>query len=230
MHIAAGAIGLVVSTTFTQATITQGSLYDYIPSIIYNTEDGSLTLETGVGFGGPGTVYNVYVESYDGNIDPYRAGDDVGYATEYYISTITGWDLGDGTVLGEPGFLYQGETLSYMLNDLTFIFQVEPYGGYSYYGDLVYYTPVPDLPGDQNEDGYVGLDDLDIVLSNWNQSVPPADSRADANGDGYVGLDDLDIVLNNWNTGTPPSQVVPEPATTALVAMMLCAGFVRRGR
>ncbi len=227
MHIAAGAIGLLVSTTFTQATITQGSLYDYIPSIIYNTADGSLTLETGVGYGGPGSVYNVYIESYDGNIDPYRAGDDVAFANEYYISTMSGWELGNGTVLGKPGFLYQGETLPYQLNDLTFIFQVDPWGD-AYYGDLVYYTP--GLPGDLNDDGYVGLDDLDIVLISWNQSVPPADSRADANDDGYVGLDDLDIVLNNWNTGTPPSQVVPEPATTALIAMMLGAGLVRRGR
>ncbi len=78
------------------------------------------------------------------------------------------------------------------------------------------------LAGDLNSDGFVGLDDLDIVLGNWNQNVPPADSHADPSGDGFVGLDDLDIVLNNWNAGTPPtgSSVVPEPGTFALLAGM----------
>ncbi len=67
--------------------------------------------------------------------------------------------------------------------------------------------------GDLNRDGYVGLDDLDIVLNNWNLYVhpadpindPSADPHADPSGDGYVGLDDLDVILNNWNQGTPPS-------------------------
>ncbi len=71
------------------------------------------------------------------------------------------------------------------------------------------------LVGDLNGDGYVGLDDLDIVLSHWNLTVPPGDAAADPTGDGFVGLDDLDIVLNNWNTGTPPTFVaIPEPGTT----------------
>ena len=229
IQIAASAIGLLVSSTIAQASLPEGSLYDYIPSIVYNSEDGSLLLDTGVGYGGPGTIYNVYVSSDYGIFDPYRAGDVVGYATDYYISTITGWDLGDGEVLGEPDFMYDNESKSFLLNDLTFVFQVDPFGTV-YGGDLVYYTPIPDLPGDQNGDGYVGLDDLDIVLGSWNSSVPPGDARADVNGDGYVGLDDLDIVLNNWNTGTPPVQAVPEPATAGLIALMLGTGLVRRSR
>ncbi len=85
------------------------------------------------------------------------------------------------------------------------------------------------IPGDLNGDGFVGLDDLDIILSAWNQNVPPADSAADPSGDGFVGLDDLDIVLNHWNEGTPPSAVVPEPATVALLGMGLFATMKRRG-
>ncbi len=86
------------------------------------------------------------------------------------------------------------------------------------------------LTGDLNSDGFVGLDDLDIVLGNWNQNVPPADSRADPSGDGFVGLDDLDIVLNNWNAGTPPtgSSVVPEPATFVLLTGMGLSACRRR--
>ena len=54
------------------------------------------------------------------------------------------------------------------------------------------------LIGDLNGDGFVGLDDLDIILGNWNLNVPPGDPLADVSGpggvpDGFVGLDDLDV-------------------------------------
>ncbi len=85
--------------------------------------------------------------------------------------------------------------------------------------EAAYVEGTPDIPGDLNKDGFVGLDDLDIILQAWNQNVPPADAAADPSGDGYVGLDDLDIVLNHWNEGTPPTSVVPEPATLALLGL-----------
>ncbi len=77
------------------------------------------------------------------------------------------------------------------------------------------------LPGDLNGDGYVGLDDLDIILTNWNQAIPPANSAADPSDDGFVGLDDLDIVLNNWNTSIPISSYtdIPEPSSLALLVI-----------
>ena len=85
------------------------------------------------------------------------------------------------------------------------------------------------LAGDLNGDGFVGLDDLDIILGAWNQNVPPADPAADPSGDGFVGLDDLDIVLNNWNAGTPPPpSIVPEPATLALIGLGALAMLRRR--
>ncbi len=76
------------------------------------------------------------------------------------------------------------------------------------------------LEGDLNGDGFVGLDDLDIVLCNWNTNITTGDwSQGDPSGDGYVGLDDLDIVLGNWNAGTPPQALadIPEPGTCLLV-------------
>lgn len=89
-------------------------------------------------------------------------------------------------------------------------------------------------PGDLNDNGFVGIEDLNIILSNWNQSVPIGDrSRGDiaGNGDGFVGISDLNIVLSNWNAGTPPSaetlSVVPEPCT--LLLLTLC-GAVRLRR
>ncbi len=85
------------------------------------------------------------------------------------------------------------------------------------------------LEGDLNGDGFVGLDDLDIVLGAWNQNVPPADPAADPSGDGFVGLDDLDVVLNNWNAGTPPvTSTVPEPTGITLLGLGGLVMFIRQ--
>lgn len=77
------------------------------------------------------------------------------------------------------------------------------------------------IPGDLDGDGFVGITDLNLVLSNWNQAVPPANPLADTNNDGYVGIEDLNLVLGNWNAGTPPvspGETVPEPAMLTLLA------------
>ena len=77
------------------------------------------------------------------------------------------------------------------------------------------------IPGDLDGDGFVGINDLNIVLSNWNQNVPPADPLADLSGDGFVGIDDLNAVLSNWNAGTPPAihANIPEPGTMAALGL-----------
>ena len=84
------------------------------------------------------------------------------------------------------------------------------------------------LTGDLNADGFVGIDDLNIVLSNWNQNIPPGDPLADPSGDGFVGIDDLNSVLSNWNAGTPPVRQasIPEP----IGAMVLGAGSLALAR
>jgi VCBS repeat protein/PEP-CTERM motif-containing protein len=86
------------------------------------------------------------------------------------------------------------------------------------------------LVGDLDGDGFVGIADLNIVLSNWNQNVPPGDPLADPSGDGFVGIDDLNTVLGNWNAGTPPppGAAVPEPATLALLTVGAAAMLGRR--
>jgi len=77
------------------------------------------------------------------------------------------------------------------------------------------------VPGDLDDDGFVGLSDLDLILNNWNLSIPAADPQADPSNDGFVGLDDLDIVLNNWNAGIPPAAGanVPEPASLLMLGL-----------
>ena len=85
------------------------------------------------------------------------------------------------------------------------------------------------LDGDLDGDGFVGINDLNIVLGAWNQNVPPANPLADPSGDGFVGIDDLNTVLGNWNAGTPPTAgaAVPEPAG---LAMLGTAGLAAIGR
>ena len=85
------------------------------------------------------------------------------------------------------------------------------------------------LQGDLDGDGFVGINDLGIVLGNWNQNVPPGNPLADPSGDGFVGIDDLGEVLGNWNAGTPPNQnAVPEPASMTLLAAGAAALMRRR--
>ncbi len=76
-----------------------------------------------------------------------------------------------------------------------------------------------DLSGDLNSDGFVGIIDLNLILGNWNQTIPPGDPLADPSGDGFVGIVDLNVVLGNWNAGTPPppGAAVPEPGMLVLL-------------
>jgi len=97
-------------------------------------------------------------------------------------------------------------------------------GGFTYPGEapLVVATLAPTpLSGDLDGDGFVGINDLNIVLGAWNQAVPPGDPLADPSGDGFVGIDDLNTVLGNWNAGTPPpgEAGVPEPTSLGVLAL-----------
>jgi len=91
-------------------------------------------------------------------------------------------------------------------------------------GEIFRLIPQTALAGDLDNDGFVGVDDLNLVLNNWNQQVPARDPlKGDPNGDGFVGIDDLNIILANWNNGTPPgappdaSANIPEPGTLLLL-------------
>ncbi len=85
------------------------------------------------------------------------------------------------------------------------------------------------IPGDMNYDGFVGIEDLNLVLGQWNdQSALPSTVTGDSSGDRFVGIEDLNWVLGNWNAGTPPgsAQVVPEPS--GLWSLMLAGCLLRR--
>jgi len=90
------------------------------------------------------------------------------------------------------------------------------------------------LVGDLDGDGFVGINDLNIVLGEWNQNVPPANPLADPSGDGFVGIDDLNWVLGNWNAGSPPSsgtgQALPEPMSLSLMTLGALLALTRQDR
>ncbi len=88
------------------------------------------------------------------------------------------------------------------------------------------------LEGDLDGDGFVGVDDLNVVLINWNLNVSPGVlASGDFTGDGFVGAEDLNIVLTNWNNGVPgaPPVVVPEPGSL-LALLVLGATRLQRPR
>lgn len=76
-----------------------------------------------------------------------------------------------------------------------------------------------ELEGDLNQDGFVGVEDLDLLLAHWGDSTVAFDYAAgDASGDGLVGDADLALVQANWGNGTPGGNV-PEPGGAALLAL-----------
>jgi sugar lactone lactonase YvrE len=87
------------------------------------------------------------------------------------------------------------------------------------------------IGGDLDGDGFVGIDDLNTVLSAWNQPVEPA-SPPDPTGNGFVGIDDLNAVLGDWNEGTPQDEqlAVPEPVTAGLCGAMSLGALCRHRR
>jgi hypothetical protein len=80
------------------------------------------------------------------------------------------------------------------------------------------------LLGDANLDGKVDINDLTIVLTNYNQtSGGNGWAMGDSNYDGKVDINDLTIVLTHYNQSlgesAPGVAAVPEPSGAALLAI-----------
>lgn len=87
----------------------------------------------------------------------------------------------------------------------------------------------PEIDGDLTGDGYVGVEDLDVVLANWGQTTFAGSWRdGDADGDGVVGQGDIDHIIAHWGEGTPPGSVIPEPASAAVWLTLLGLATRRR--
>lgn len=57
---------------------------------------------------------------------------------------------------------------------------------------------VPPCPADINNDGFVNVTDLLLVINNWGACAPPGTCTGDINNDGQVNVTDLLAVINNW--------------------------------
>lgn len=84
--------------------------------------------------------------------------------------------------------------------------------------------------GDATLDGRVDDDDLNIILTDWGKTVPPANPRADLSGDFQVDDNDLNILLSDWGKGVPPAmgEPVPEPMTIVLLIVGSAGVIIRR--
>ena len=85
---------------------------------------------------------------------------------------------------------------------------------------------IPTLNGDANLDGKVDLNDLTIVLANYNQTgMTWTQGAMDGDPTGAVDLNDLTIVLANYGASLGSSAAgmaaVPEPASIGLLAAAL---------
>jgi hypothetical protein len=152
--------------------------------------------------------------------------------------------------LGDSGgglFIEQGGQ-HYLAGVHSIVFDFDPAGTLGY-GDIMGSTTIeqslawiidaitPDpIVGDLDGDFFVGINDINIILSNWNLGVTPGDlTLGDPSGDGFVGILDLNIVLGNWNAGTPPSigqllGAVPEPGMLTILTVAGLGLVLRRRR
>ena len=165
------------------------------------------------------------------------------------FSDLTGlffYDPADGLrLLYKTGDEFNGSTIATINTTGTDPYASDrasgsPASGLNNHGDLSFKFELEDgrtgvavwsdqLVGDLDGDGFVGITDLNIILANWNQDIPPGNPLADPSGDDFVGIEDLNTVLGNWNAGTPPTNIasIPEPSTLAVLIPTLACLFSR---
>jgi uncharacterized protein (TIGR03790 family) len=90
----------------------------------------------------------------------------------------------------------------------------------------------PWIVGDGTLDGVVGLDDLNLILHNWNTPTTLGAIRGDYNADGFVGVKDLNLMLSYWSSNklVSPAAGVPEPVGAWCVLSGTLHLMTRRGR
>ena len=87
----------------------------------------------------------------------------------------------------------------------------------------------PHNPGDANGDGKVDINDLTIVLTNYNQTgLTWSQGCMDGDPTGKVDINDLTIVLSNYNTtyGSGAIRAVPEPCALLFLLGAGMAGLL----
>ena len=88
-------------------------------------------------------------------------------------------------------------------------------------------TTTGPLPGDVNNDGFVGGVDATTIIGNWGMTGAGR-TDGDLSGDGNVGGPDYSEVLSNWGNGSLPAEPIPEPGTLLALSCGVIAVFLRR--
>lgn len=77
------------------------------------------------------------------------------------------------------------------------------------------------VTGDANGDHIVGVEDLDLLLAQWDTPVAAGDSTlGDLDGDGWVGQSDLDLVIAGWGVDLQLEPSVPEPGSLIMLGCL----------
>ena len=151
-------------------------------------------------------------------------------------SVLSAWNLSaaSGYTAGDPVYLSFNVGHAQLLDDL----QVWQYGGSGWTAysatDLTYdrtyasltatalgaYAVTGELvlAGDANRDGTTNGADLNIVLSNFNQTGMTW-AQGDFDGNGTVNGADLNTVLSNFNQTISVTATVPEPSVIVFLAI-----------
>lgn len=144
--------------------------------------------------------------------------------------------------VAREGDTFLGSTISYIDMRHTDSYHGDEASGFNALGQISFRFELDDgrkgiaiwtppglaLAGDVNGDGFVGIEDLDLLLANWGGSVT-AGTGADLDGDGTVGQGDLDLITANWGAGNPSDSSIPEPGSLALM-ILAGAALIHRNR
>lgn len=157
-----------------QANDFGGGWFD-LPAPIDATGRTALELELDVNAGNVADIFNIVLIDGDGTERVFRfmdlvAGDDQtlvidldDFLQDNAVGTVAGLDLSTITTFHIQGTFANGDPG--LLLDLTL-------------DSLALIEDVPDLHGDINNDDFIGIDDLNVVLGEWNQGTPPSGSAS----------------------------------------------------